>query len=176
MGLITSLQLDTEETGTLSSVYMRIPRNSNLRQHSDKHITADFEIWSSYEARLEPDKKPIRVINVRILDCTQEDIVGVEGTPAVVVEGEVVTPAVPAKIGMRDNLSKDEYVCSYNEIINETDLDDYVYDHMKDIVNNERLGAIEARRLGIVTQVYNYIKTYETDFAGIDMTSAIDHP
>jgi hypothetical protein len=176
MGLRQNIQLDTQETGTLSEVYMRIPRNDTLRQHSEKHITGDFEIWSSYDARLEANKKPLRTISVRILDCTQEDIDGVAGTPAVIKNNEVVQEAIPAKSGLRDATGKDEYVCSFNTVIDEEALDDYVYAHMRDLVEGKKIGAVEARKLGIVTQFYNYIKANETDFAGIDMTTAIDHP
>lgn len=183
MALTQSLQLKINEDGVLTDVYMNIPRSQDkgFNIFTPKYVTFPFNIWASEQARIESDTdttiKPARTITVRMLDCTQEDITGTEGTPAVIEDGEVVQEAVAPKEGMRGDMAFDTYNCSFNHIINNTNLLQFIADHMMDDDGNGNpIGDVEARKLGIVYQFYNWIKVNETDMCGIDMTQSDDVP
>ena len=171
MGLLLDLELDTTNS-VLENAYLRIPRTQSGGFFMwERHATFNMEVWESYDVRENVDmgKKPSRVINIRMLDCTHEDIIGSPEVLAVYENGELVSPSIPAKIGLRGGEGKDQYSCSWNEVINDTTLKQFIHDNIM------KLGVEESRKLGILNQFYTYIKT-ENNFCGIDMTTSTNHP
>jgi flagellar basal body rod protein FlgC len=182
MGFLGDMKLDTEKTGSdIRKVYYRIPRKSDEnfhKPHGRNHVNFDVEIWADKETskeKYDPEnpkvivKKPIRVINVRLVDLSHDEIHGQKYVPAVYLgigpERTLITPAIPEIPGARAMCGKDEYLCSYHDVIDKVALKQFV----KDDKSDDDMDEIEAK--GIVTQFYDYVST-ETDFCGIDMTNA----
>lgn len=163
------------------NAYFRIPRSPDkgfFDQYGRKHINFDVEVWEDYDTRSEVDdwKKPIRVIQFRAVDATHEQVFGRPWSPAE-FDGEWnrTVEAIPALEGINWPAMFDTFTAPYDEVFDEDAIDDYVVAHAKDIEEWDKIGRYEATARAYVSQTYEYIKTL-TDFCGIDMTTALDHP
>lgn len=182
MWLTNNITIDTRKTWSdTMNAYFRIPRSPDkgfFDQYGRKHINFPVEVWEDYDTRLETEawKKPIRVIQFRAVDATHEQVFGREWVPAQFdSEWNRIAEAIPALIWVNDWSNKDMFTAPYSEVFDEDAIDDYVVAHAKDIEEWEKIGRYEATARAYVAQTYEYIKTL-TDFCGIDMTTALDHP
>ncbi len=189
MALEKNIPLDILSNGETTTSYINIPRTIEdgfFNFPDPKQYVFPVNFWMSEQARkdyrTDKTKKPAKTVTVRMLNCTQEDIDGTEGVEATYsapdpITGniEMLTPAIPAKVGLKYTQPENTFVCSYDTVIDDNDLDTYVHAHMLDIVEGSKLGMEKAKILGIVTQFYPYMKTV-TDFCGENMTLATDIP
>jgi len=189
MALEKSLSLDILSNGETVTSYVNIPRTIEegfFNYPDPKQYVFPVNFWYSEAAReayrTDKTKKPAKVVTVRMLNCTQEDIDGTEGVEATYSAPdpetgniEMLTPAIPAKVGLKYTQPENTFVCSYDTVIDQEELDTYVHDHMMDIVEGQKLGMEKAKILGIVTQFYPFLKL-QTDFCGENMTQATDIP
>ncbi len=182
MWLTNNITIDTRKTWSdTMNAYFRIPRSPDkgfFDQYGRKHINFDVEVWEEYDTRLETDewKKPIRVIQFRAVDATHEQVFGRPWSPAEFdEEWNRTAEAIPAIVWVNDWSDKSTFTAPYDEVFDEDAIDDYVVAHAKDIEEWEKIGRYEATARSYIWQTYEYIKTL-TDFCGIDMTTALDHP
>lgn len=192
MWLTNDVTINTRKTWSdVVNVYFRIPRSPDqwfFDQYGRKHINFDIEMRDDYDTRLEqpeysedgvminPWKKPIRVIQFRAVNATHEEVFGRPWVPAQ-FDGEWnrIAEAIPAIEWVNNSANPDMFTAPYDEVYDEDAIDDYVVEHAKDIEEWKKIGRYEATARAYVWQTYEYIKTL-TDFCGMDMTTALDHP
>lgn len=170
MALIASVN-DKTRIDVLENVYFRIPRTQSEHFYdwfSEKHLAFPVQLWRNKETRdLKDDGlEPFRTINVRINNCTQEDIDGIPGVPGVHKDGIIISDPIPPVIGRKETWLPDEVEFAFDSVFDE--------DRLKtDIAENLLSGnsISESIGLAVVSQVYEYINTLE-DFGGIDMREA----